>query len=303
MTFTAELRRRAAAHPRRIAFPEWWDPRVLDAAALLAGEGIVKPVIVGDRPTIEGRLRERDAGDGVEILDVEGSADEILGETAGLLVAGAVDGVVAGADLPTAQVVRSALKQVGLRDGVRTLSSSFYMEVAPFRGREAEVLTFTDAGVVPEPTAAQLAEIAFEAARARRLVVGDEPRVAFLSFSTRGSAAGPSVERVREALSRFREMAPEVAADGELQGDAALIPEVAERKASGSTVAGRANVLVFPDLDAGNIAYKLVQRLARATALGPILQGLRRPMNDLSRGASVDDVVDVAAITALMSSA
>ena len=303
MTFTAELRRRAAAHPRRIALPEWWDPRVLDAAALLAGEGIVKPVLVGDRLTIEGRLRERGVGDGVEILDVEGSADEILGEAAGLLVAGAVDGVVAGADLPTAQVVRSALKQVGLRDGVRTLSSSFYMEVAPFRGREAEVLTFTDAGVVPEPTAAQLAEIAFEAARARRLVVGDEPRVAFLSFSTWGSAAGPSVERVREALSRFREMAPEVAADGELQGDAALIPEVAERKASGSTVAGRANVLVFPDLDAGNIAYKLVQRLARATALGPILQGLRRPMNDLSRGASVDDVVDVAAITALMSSA
>jgi len=162
------------------------------------------------------------------------------------------------------------------------------------------VLTFTDAGVVPEPGARQLADIAQAAAEARRKIVGDEPRVAFLSYSTKGSAPGASVQRMRDALTLFRERMPDVAADGELQADAALIPDVAARKAGDSTLAGTANVLVFPDLNAGNIAYKLVQRLARAEALGPIVQGLARPCNDLSRGASVDDIVHVACITALL---
>jgi phosphate acetyltransferase len=189
---------------------------------------------------------------------------------------------------------------VGCAPGIDTISSAFYMAVGPFRSDEDEVLTFTDPAVVPEPTPAQLADFAAGAVRGRQRIVGDEPRVAFLSYSTHGSAAGPGVELVREAARLFAEQMPDVVVDGELQGDAALTPDVAERKAPGSAAAGRANILVFPDLDAANIAYKLVERLAGARALGPILQGLARPFNDLSRGASVRDIVEVACITSLM---
>ncbi len=164
---------------------------------------------------------------------------------------------------------------------------------------DGRVLTYTDIGVVPMPTAEQLAEVGMAAARDRVILVGDAPVVAFLSYSTRGSASGPEVDRVVEAVARFRAMAPGITADGELQLDAAIIPEVAARKCPDSPVAGAANVLVFPSLDAGNIAYKLTERLAGASAAGPLLQGLARPMSDLSRGAGVDDIVDVAALVAL----
>ena len=295
--FTRDLETRAGALARRVAFPEADDPRVVEAAVRLARRATVRPVLVGGR---EGVTRLLDAHEGGDRVEVIAASSDSLDRAVGLLLAGSVDGVVAGAVRTSADVIRAGLKRVGLRAGVRTLSSCFFMEVDDFRGRGGEVLTFTDAGVVPDPGPRALAEIAREAVRVRRLVVGDEPRVAFLSYSTLGSARGRSVDRVLDALQRFRASCPEVPADGELQADAALIPEVARAKAPGHGLAGHANVLVFPSLDAANIAYKLVQRLAGARALGPVLQGLRAPLNDLSRGASTEDIVHMAAITALM---
>lgn len=286
MTFADRLQARAGRLGRRIALPEGDDPRVAEAAQLLARRSVVHPVLLLEEGKEDGGGRPADA----------------LHRAVAMLRDGEVDGVVAGAVHTTAHVLRAALGKVGLRDGVRTLSSSFFMEVSAFRGSGAEVLTFTDPAVVPAPGSRRLAEIAAEAVRLRRRVVGDEPRVAFLSYSTLGSAGGRSVQTVREAVRRFRQKLPGVAADGELQADTALVPRIARVKAPGSAVAGGANILVFPNLDAANIAYKLVQQLAGAVALGPILQGLTAPVNDLSRGASVSDIVLVAAITALMAS-
>jgi phosphate acetyltransferase len=216
-----------------------------------------------------------------------------------MVARGEADASVAGAVRTTGDVLRAALWLIGPAPGVKTVSSSFYMVVPPFRDGAEETLTFTDCAVVPAPTAEQLADIAIAAADDRRAIVGDEPRVAMLSFSTRASGAGPSVELVQQATALVRSRRGDLAVDGELQGDAALIRQVAERKAKGSAVAGTANVLVFPSLDAGNIAYKLVQRLAHASAIGPIIQGLAKPCSDLSRGAVPDDIINVAAITAL----
>ncbi|MDE2944963.1 MAG: phosphate acyltransferase [Gemmatimonadota bacterium] len=271
--FIHRLRTRAAALERRIGFPEADETRTALAIRRLRDEGWVRPV------------------------EIRAGADG-LANAAQRLAAGELDGVVAGAAHPTADVIRAGLRVVGLADGVETVSAAFHM-VFPAPGER--VLTLTDAAVVPAPTPAQMAESASAACGAHRAVTGEEPVVAFLSYSTLGSAAGPAVEHVREAMDIFSHGRPEIAADGELQADTALVPDVAALKAPGSPVAGRANVLVFPGLDAANIAYKLLERLAGARALGPVLQGLRRPLNDLSRGASVSDIVDVACITALMS--
>jgi phosphate acetyltransferase len=207
--------------------------------------------------------------------------------------------MVAGASRTTADVLRAALWLIGLAPGVRTLSS-FFLMVAPSAGRE-RVLVFADCGVVPDPTAEQLAEIGCMAADHFARLVREVPHTAFLSFSTRGSASHPRVEKVRAAVALARAQRPDLHIDGELQADAALVPEVGRRKAPDSVVAGNANVLVFPDLDSGNIGYKLVQRLAGAQAYGPILMGLAKQANDLSRGCSVEDVVEVSTIACALS--
>jgi len=325
MSFLADVQARAAALRRSIVFPETADERTQSAIVELVSRGIVRPVAILDpsAPATHAAVRAL----GVEVRDpltdplLVPAVERLLERRGGkltkanalellhtplffadaMVAAGQVDGCVAGAVQTTGDVLKAALWTVGAADDVRTVSSAFYMVVQPFRGTEPEVLTFTDCAVVRYPTPTQLADIAMAAATDRARIVGDEPYVAFLSFSTKGSAAGPSIDLVRAAVAEVQARAPHLAVDGELQGDAALAELVGSRKAPGSSVAGRANVLVFPSLDAGNIAYKLVQRLAGASAVGPIVQGLKRPCSDLSRGAVVDDIINVAAITALQS--
>ncbi len=304
MTFRDDLLARARERRARVVLVEGGDPRVAAAARRLASEALATPIVLGPggidpetdprRELVARHLRDRRPDrveDAVHALDL---AADPLRFGASLVGLGEADACVGGAVETTADVVRAALWAIGCAAGVRTVSSAFYVQTP-----DGRVFTFTDCAVIPEPTPEQLADIALAAARDRTRLVGDQPRVAFLSFSTLGSAAGRRVERVQAALARFRGIAPGIPADGELQVDAAVVPEVAARKAPGSPVAGEANILVFPDLDSGNIGYKLVQRLGGAVALGPLLQGLARPMSDLSRGASVEDIVEVAAMVGL----
>ncbi len=328
MSLLVKIREKARAAQRKIVLPEGNDQRVVEAASEIVKLGLAKPIVIGNKANIN-----RMAGDmgismeGVDILDLANvsNLDEYATEfaqmrakkgmtfeqakdtmlkapvfyAAMMVKKGAAYGVVSGAAAPTAEVIRAGLQIIGTKPGVKTVSSVFVMELTERQDTYGEVLLFGDCSVIPEPTAQQLADTAVSSVQTARSMLGMEGRVALLSFSTKGSASHPSIDVVKEAGSILREANVDFAFEDELQADAALVKSVAAKKCPESKVAGQANILIFPNLAAGNIGYKLVQRLAGANAFGPIIQGLAHPINDLSRGCSAADIVDVVAMTAI----
>ena len=318
MAVLDQILARASQCRRRIVFPESDDPRTIGAVARLARDGIVDPVLLDpggdcDRSSLPDAVEivhpgrhdghaacvaaaeeaRRERGDGVELIK------DPLHYAAAYVRAGLAAGTVAGATHTTAETLRAALRILRPAPDTGIVSSFFLMELAAPTEAGETVLGFADCGLVPDPDAAQLAEIARGTAEQFRHLCATEPRVALLSFSTHGSARHESIDKIRRALEIVRSAGPDFEIDGELQGDAALVPSIGALKAPGSAVAGRANVLIFPNLQAGNIAYKLAERLAGAQAIGPLLRGLTQPANDLSRGCGEDDIMVAAAVTAL----
>lgn len=327
MNLIEQIKQRAKAESKRIVLPEGADRRIVEAAAIIAKEGIAEVVLLGSAEEIAAGVKEAGVSlDGVTCIDPVQSGDlqryadafyelrkakgvtpEQALETMKtpmyfatmMLKLGEVDGLIGGALCTTADTLRPGLQIVKTAPGVSTVSSCFIMLVPNSRYGDNGAFIFADCAINIEPTAEQLADIAVASAATGQSVIGLKPRVAMLSYSTKGSGAGPNVDKMVEASRLLKENAPQLDSDGELQADAALVESVGQLKSPGSPVAGHANVLIFPDIQAGNIGYKLVQRLANAEAIGPICQGFAKPINDLSRGCNVEDVVNVAAITVL----
>src|SRR5690606_36454731 len=319
---------KARSLQRRVLLVEGEDERVLRAARILADERLAQPVVVGATDRVRALAEQLGLSlDGIEVKDpaqdpqqealagqlyelrkakgmTEEQAARLVREDpnyygALLVLQDEVHGYVGGAVHATADTLRPALQLIRAREGVKVVSSYFLMVVPDRRFGEDGLLFFADSGLVPQPDPEALAEIAITTAQTAQTLFDLEPRVAFLSFSTHGSAEHPLVDHVRAAVRLARGRVPPLLLDGELRVDAALVPEIAQRQAPTSPIGGRANILIFPHLNAGNIGYKLVQRLAGAAAIGPLIQGLRRPVNDLSRGCSAEDVVQAAVITAV----
>lgn len=329
MDIMQEFKKKAASLGKTIVLPEGTEPRTVKAAQIIEKEKLAEVILIGNKSEIE-KVAEAEGADisAVQIIDPKNSdkldkyaegffelrkhkgmtlekakevvQDEIYYGTM-MIYNGDADGLVAGAEHSTGDTIRPALQIIKTKPGISVVSGCFLMIVPECSLGDNGSFIFADCAVNPDPDANQLAQIAVSSAQTAKVLCGMDPKVAMLSFSTKGSAKHPAVDKVTEAVKIAKELAPDLELDGELQADAALIEKVAAKKAPGSNVAGKANVLVFPDLQAGNIGYKLVERLAGAQAIGPFLQGLKKPVNDLSRGCSVDDIVNVTAITAIQS--